>query len=85
MHDEIAKIRALSIFPEKERVKKSRDATTLRHSRESGNPEAAVRYTGPFLLRKRRKQIPAFAGMTKYYSMGIVFYGADTSAIRPSR
>ena len=32
-----------------------------------------------------RLQIPAFAGMTKYYSMGIVFCNADTSAIRPSR
>ena len=29
-----------------------------RHSRESGNPEAAVRNIGPFLLRKRRNRFP---------------------------
>ena len=41
MRDEIAKIRPFSLFPAKERVKKSRDASTLRHSRESGNLFAA--------------------------------------------
>ncbi len=50
MPDEIAKIR--SLFPAKECVKKSRDATTLRHSRESGNPEAAVRNVGAVFLRR---------------------------------
>ena len=57
----------------------------LRHSRESGNPEAVVRNIGPVFLRKRRKEIPAFAGMTKCYSVVIVLYNTVTSAIRLSR
>ena len=39
-------------------VKKSRDASTLRHSRESGNPEAAVRNIGAVFFRKRRNGFP---------------------------
>ena len=31
-----------------------------------------------------RPQIPAFAGMTKRYSTGIVFYNSVTSANRPT-
>ena len=50
MPDEIAETR--SLFPAKECVKKSRDASTLRHSRESGNPEAVARNIGPVFLRR---------------------------------
>ena len=76
-----------SLFPAKERVKKSRDPTTLRHSRESGNSEAAVRNVGPVFLRKTPQRIPAFAGTTKYcrrvvVSHGAVFSGAPTIAVR---
>ena len=35
------------------------------HTLESGNPQAIVRNVGPVFLRKRRKEIPAFAGMTR--------------------
>ena len=45
-------------------AKDNNSTIMLRHSRERGNPEAAVRNTGPVFLRKRRKEIPAFAGMT---------------------
>ena len=38
--------------------------TNTRHSRESGNPEATVRYTGPVFLAETLQEIPAFAGMT---------------------
>ena len=34
------------------------------HTLENGNPEAAVRYTGPVFLAETPRQIPAFAGMT---------------------
>ncbi len=54
------------------------------HTLESGNPEATVRNTGPVFLAET-PQTDSFAGMTKYYSMGIVFYNAGTSAIRPSQ
>ena len=57
--------------------------TNTRHSRESGNPEAAVRYTGAVFLTETLRQIPAFAGMTRYYRMVIVFHRAISSAFQP--
>ena len=69
----------------KDRVRKSKGPTNLRHSRESGNLLRCFRKKNRADIADGRLQIPAFAGMTKYYSMGTVFYDADTSAIRPSR
>ena len=52
---------------------KSKDATTLRHSRESGNPEAAVRNIDPVFITETPRQIPAFAGMTSICNLFDVF------------
>ena len=43
---------------------------------ESGNPEAAPAISARFFLRKRRKEIPAFAGMTKYY-IGLLSFTSE--------
>ena len=59
--------------------------TNARHSRESGNPLRRFRKKKTGRYCGRRLRIPAFAGITKYYSVVIVFYNAGASAIRLSR
>ena len=68
------------VIPAKERVKKSDGATTLRHSRESGNPERPSERLSGVFLAEPPDWIPAFAGMTKYCRRVIVFFHADSSA-----
>ena len=57
-------VKEFVVIPAKERVKKSRDATTLRHSRESGNPLRRFRKENRADIANDRLRIPAFAGMT---------------------
>ena len=45
-------------------VKDNNPPITPRHSRESGNPEAAARNIDPFFFVETPQWIPAFAGMT---------------------
>ena len=54
-------------------MKKSDRYTNTRHSRESGNLLRRFRKKNRADIADGRLRIPAFAGMTKYYSMGIVF------------
>ena len=65
--------------------KKIGQFTNTRHSRESGNLLRRFRKKNRADIADGRRRIPAFAGMTKYYSAVIVFYNADTSANRPSQ
>ena len=60
-------------IPAFERVRKSKGLTTLRHSRESGNPLRRFCKENRADIADDRLQIPAFAGMTKSYSVVIVF------------
>ena len=55
------------------------------HTLGSGNLLRRFRKKNRADIADGRLRIPAFAGMTKYYSTGIVFYNADTSAIRLPR
>ena len=48
-------------------VKKLKGPTTLRHSRESGNPLPRFRKNNRADIADERLRIPAFAGMTKSY------------------
>ena len=57
--------RPFSLFPAKERVKKSRDATTLRHSRESGNLLRHFRKKNRPDIADDRLRIPAFKRVKK--------------------
>ena len=60
-------------------------AVRFLHTLESGNLLRRFRKKNRADIADGRLRIPAFAGMTKYYSVVIVFYNAFTSAIRLSR
>ncbi len=60
-------------IPAFERAKKSNGHTNTRHSRESGNLLRRFRKKNRADTADGRLRIPAFAGMTKHYSMVIVF------------
>ena len=53
------------VIPAKERVKKSGEPSTLRHSRESGNPEATRARLSDVFLAETEDWIPAFERVKK--------------------
>ena len=65
-----------------EEIEKPHYSSSFPRRRESGGGHPLYR---PGFITEPPQQIPAFAGMTKYYSVVIVFYNAVTSAIRLSR